>query len=200
VTESNALEYRPSTVTGESEQVEPNGALPVEMDDFRSLYRAHAGFVWRSLRRLGVHEDSIDDLTQEVFLIAFRDRSRFEQRSSFPTWLYGIAFNLSRHFARQAARFPSEPVTEALCETTAASPQDALARSEAVRTLYAVLDTLGPTRRAIFVMAELEQMTAVEIAELTGMKLNTVYTRLRAARREFEAALERIKREARSHR
>jgi RNA polymerase sigma-70 factor (ECF subfamily) len=136
-----------------------------------------------------------------VFLIAFRELSRFERRSSFTTWLYGIAYNLSRNFARKAARFPSEPVTEALCEPSAPSPQDVLARSEAVRTLYAVLDLLEPNRRAVFVMAELEQLTAAEIAEITGVPVNTVYTRLRLARREFETALERLKkREARSQR
>jgi RNA polymerase sigma-70 factor (ECF subfamily) len=175
------------------------GADAAGAEDFRTLYRMHAGFVWRSLRRLGVPEDSVDDLTQEVFLIAFRELSRFERRSRFTTWLYGIAYNLSRAFARKAARFPSEPFTDAVCETATPSPQDALARSEAVRTLYAVLDLLEPHRRAVFVMAELEQMPAAEIAELTGVPVNTVYTRLRLARREFEAALERLKqREARS--
>jgi RNA polymerase sigma-70 factor (ECF subfamily) len=182
---------------------EPGGSdvAPLDLDEFRDLYRRHADFVWRSLRRLGVHEDSIDDLTQEVFLIAFRELSRFEHRSRFTTWLYGIAYNLSRTFSRNAARFPSEPVTDALSEPSAPSPQDALARRQAVRTLYAVLDTIEPNRRAVFVMAELEQMTAPEIADITGAPLNTVYTRLRLARREFELALDRLKaRETRSQR
>lgn len=182
---------------------EPGGfeVAAEDLGDFRDLYRRHADFVWRSLRRLGVHENSLDDLTQEVFLIAFRELPHFEHRSRFTTWLYGIAYNLSRTFIRNAARFPSEPVTDALSEPSAPSPQDALARREAVTTLYAVLDALEPQRRAVFVMAELEQLTAPEIAEITGAPLNTVYTRLRLARREFEGALARFKaRETRSQR
>src|SRR5690242_10575918 len=90
-------------------------ARAARVEHFQSLYRMHADFVWRSLRRLGVPESSVDDLTQEVFLIAFRELPRFEQRSRLTTWLYAIAYNLSRTFLRQAARFPSEPVTDALC-------------------------------------------------------------------------------------
>lgn len=72
------------------------------------------------------------------------------------------------------------------------SPQERAARSETIRLVYSVLDRLSPEKRAVFVMAELEQFTAPEIAEATDTPLNTVYARLRAARREFEAALERV--------
>lgn len=189
VTDSNAVSV-PLLAAG----TDPPAASRADAaaDSFRHLYQAHAAFVWRSLRRLGVPLDSVDDLAQEVFLIAFRRRGLFENRSTYQSWLYGIAFNLSRRLARKARRFPSEPVSESLADLRGASPQEALVRNEAVQTLYAVLDTLNPERRAVFVMTELEQMSAPEIAKLTGAPLNTVYTRLRAARRDFEVGLKRI--------
>ncbi len=60
-----------------------------------------------------------------------------------------------------------------------------------MRRLHALLDTLGQEKREIFVLAELEQLSVVEIAELLEVNLNTAYARLRAARAEFEAALVR---------
>lgn len=157
-----------------------------------AVYAEHAGFVWRSLRRLGVDAASVDDATQEVFLIAFQRHAEFEGRSSYRTWLYGIAFHVAKRVARAQARSATEPFDESLVDTTGLSPQEALARTEAVRRLYAVLEQLDQDRRAVFVMTELEQMSAPEIAELTQAPLNTVYSRLRAARKDFEAALKRL--------
>jgi len=63
-------------------------------------------------------------------------------------------------------------------------------RAEEVRLLHRILDRLDDDKRAVFVLAELEQMTAPEIAEALSVNLNTVYSRLRAARAAFEDALQ----------
>jgi RNA polymerase sigma-70 factor (ECF subfamily) len=70
-------------------------------------------------------------------------------------------------------------------------PHERAAEREAVRQLHAILDELDDEKRAVFVLAELEQMTVPEIAEAVEANLNTVYSRLRAARREFEQAVAR---------
>ncbi len=134
----------------------------------------------------------MDDATQEVFLIAFQRHREFEGRSSYRTWLYGIAFHVAKRAARAKARSAEEPFDESWIDTTGLSPQEALARAQAVQRLYAVLQELEHDRRAVFVMTELEQMSAPEIAELMGTPLNTVYSRLRAARKDFDAALKRL--------
>ena len=72
-------------------------------------------------------------------------------------------------------------------------PLEQAERAQAARTLHALLDRLDDTKRAVFVMAELEQMTSPEIADAIGIPTNTVYSRLRAARREFDQAVERLK-------
>ena len=73
------------------------------------------------------------------------------------------------------------------------TPQDELVRAEAMEILYRLLDQLPAERRSVFVMAELEEMSASEIAEAARLPLNTVYSRLRLARRDFEAALKRLR-------
>jgi RNA polymerase sigma-70 factor (ECF subfamily) len=158
--------------------------------EFTVVYEAHFDFVWRSLRRLGVPHATLDDAVQEVFIVVHRRLAEFEHRSTLKTWLFGIAV----HVAQKAARDPRRQSLEDLPEppVQATSPQDEASRREAIRLLYAILDELDSEKRAVFVMCELEQMTAPEMAEALGVPLNTVYSRLRAARRQFDAALKRL--------
>jgi RNA polymerase sigma-70 factor (ECF subfamily) len=164
----------------------------VVLPNFDAIYQEYFDFVWRSLRRLGVPEAALDDASQEVFLVVYRRRGDFEGRSSVKTWLFGIAAHVARRQARTARRHPAEELPDpAPASPGARSPQDEAARREDVQLLYAILDDLDHDRRAVFVMAELDQLTAPEIAEALGVPLNTVYSRLRTARHEFEASLKR---------
>jgi RNA polymerase sigma-70 factor (ECF subfamily) len=169
----------------------PSGerVVPALVPTWEELYEQHFDFVWRSLRRLGVAPSLLDDAAQEVFIVAFRRSGEFEGRSTLKTWLFGIAWNVARHAARSSVR-REEPLPEHVV-SPAASQEERASRAEAVRTLYDVLDGLDAEKRAVFVMAELEEMTAPEIAEITAVPLNTVYSRLRAARADFDVALKR---------
>jgi RNA polymerase sigma-70 factor, ECF subfamily len=159
---------------------------------FAEVYEQHFDFVWRSLRRLGVDPSALDDAVQEVFLVVHRRLGEFEGRSSLKTWLFGISLRVAQRVARTQARHPTAELPEVTAVGSAEpTPQDQAARREAIALLHAILGDLDPDKRAIFVMVELEQLSAPEIAEELGIPLNTVYSRLRAARREFEASLKR---------
>jgi RNA polymerase sigma-70 factor (ECF subfamily) len=136
-----------------------------------------------------VPTSGLDDAAQEVFLVVFRRASNFEGRSTLKTWLFGIAYNVARHSSRSGFR-REEPLSDHVA-SAATNQEEAMSRAEAVRALYEVLDGLDAEKRAVFVMAELEEMTAPEISEVSGIPLNTVYSRLRAARTDFDAALRR---------
>lgn len=179
--------------TPRDESLHSMPAAPAE-DDWAAIYEQHFDMVWRALRRLGVPESALDDAAQEVFFIAFRRIAEFEGRSTLKTWLYGIALRVARrvHFGRAASK-ETEALSEELRDAHESGPQESAARAEAVRTLYEILTQLEPEKRAVFVLSELEQMTAPEIAVATETGLNTVYSRLRAARREFDAALSRFR-------
>ena len=172
---------------------EEREAAGLDVADWAAFYDQHFDFVWRSLRRLGVPEAGLDDAAQEVFVLAFRRRHAFEGRSSHKTWLFGIAFHRARELARGARRRPETELSEADLPASHASQEDALLKSEALRFAYRVLDELEPERRAVLVMTEVEEMTAPEIAEILRVPLNTVYSRIRLARRDFEAALKRCR-------
>ena len=163
------------------------------VNDWSVFYDEHFDFVWRSLRRLGVPEASLDDAAQEVFLVAFRRAKEFEGRSSVRTWLFGIAWNRARELLRGARRRPEEPLPDVLPAAPLADQEQTAIDREALRFAYRVLDELAPERRAVLVMVDVEEMTGVEIAEILGVPVNTVYSRIRLARRDFEAALKRCR-------
>ncbi|MBX3222488.1 MAG: sigma-70 family RNA polymerase sigma factor [Labilithrix sp.] len=167
----------------------PQALVSLELDD---VYREHFAFVWRSARRLGVRDASLDDVVQEVFVIVHRRLGEFEARSSLRTWLFGITLRVARDQRRSAARkSPECAVDPDTLRASAPGPLEAMEKVDAVRVLYAILDEMDDERREVFVMAELEQMTMPAIAGTLGVNVNTAYARLRAARQAFEAGVAR---------
>lgn len=167
-----------------------NAAFPHATLSFDVIYKEHARFVFRSLARLGVPETQLLDATQEVFLVVHRRLAEFESRSSVRTWLFGVVLRVASQARRQARRRASEPLPAELADPTG-SPHDDVERAQAARVLYRLLDELSPDQRAIFVLVELEQMTLPDAAEAVSANMHTAASRLKAARRKFEAALKR---------
>jgi RNA polymerase sigma-70 factor (ECF subfamily) len=163
-----------------------------EMLRFEDVYRDSFGFVWRSLRALGVDPAQIDDAVQDTFVVVHRRLSGFEGRSRVETWLFGIARRVASHYRRSATRRRTEPLGSAEPPATEAdTPFDLASRTEAGALVLAILDELDEDRRLIFVLVEIEQLTVPEATEILGLNVNTAYSRLRLARRDFEEALQR---------
>ncbi len=167
----------------------------------QEIYTQNADFVFRNLRRLGVHESAIDDAVQDVFLVVHRRLADFESRSLITTWLFGIVLRVAQTYRRSAtrrnARMSFAPSTEVERVPVAASegPMALFERREASLLLHRLLDELDDDKRAIFVCIELEQLTVPEAAESLGLNLNTAYGRLRAARATFNESVVRVKQE-----
>lgn len=167
---------------------------------FEAVYREHHDFVWRSLRGMGLSEASVDDATQEVFLVLHRRLGEFDpERGALRGWIYGVARMTARKYRRSHAQrmereVPSE-ATEAASEaprpSRGAAPEEAVARAEAAQLVQDFLESLDEDKREVFVLADIEGVTAPEIAEALGVNLNTVYSRLRLARKRFDAVLSR---------
>jgi RNA polymerase sigma-70 factor (ECF subfamily) len=165
-------------------------AIPVA-PTFDEVYNRHFDFVWRSLKRLGVPPAQLDDASQDTFVVVLRRLSDFRGASSLRTWLFGILMRVAKDYRRRAARKPVTSLdVEPPCPERHGPEAMAVAR-EASNLLHQLLETLDDHHRAVFVLTELEQMSAPEIAEALGTNVNTVYSRLRTARRDFETALAR---------
>jgi RNA polymerase sigma-70 factor, ECF subfamily len=177
-----------SPVSGASANLEAVEA-PVTFDE---AYKTCFAFVYRTVRRLGVREASVDDVVQEVFLVVHRRLDRYEPRVPFRGWVYGILSHVVRTHRRTIRRkeLPFEASEMEAAQTIAVAPASLeparlAEQHEALSLLLRLLDKMDEDKREVLVLSELEQMTVPEIADTIGANLNTVYSRLKAAKKGF---------------
>ena len=148
---------------------------------FETLFERYREPIWRFFRRRLTDAELAADLSQEVFVAVLRGSQRYEPRSSFRSYLFGIAFNQLAAARRQRS---STSTTEAwqLQSRTTPDPDDALW----VRQALAGLDD---GEREILMLREYDGMTYDDIAALTGVPLGTVRSRLFRAREALRQKL-----------
>jgi RNA polymerase sigma-70 factor (ECF subfamily) len=169
------------------------GLTQASAPTFDEVYAAHARFVWRVLRGMGVREAGIDDAVQDVFIVVHRRLPEFDGKSALSTWLFAIAYRVACDHRRKHKRLRVHDSLEdngaQLASGNALSPADSAEQAQRLRALSDALDALDDEKRALIVLAELEEQTVPQIAALTGTSINTVYTRLRRARLTLQALL-----------
>ncbi len=171
-------------------------AVALARPAFEVVYDENFDFVWRTARRLGVPEAAVDDAVQDTFLVLHRRFDEYDGRTPMRRWLLGIlgrvvADHRRRWRRKESACVPTPEESDRLLASSLPPPSAEMEQAEAVRLLDSLLAELDDDKREVLVLAQLEEMTVPEIAELLGANVNTIYARLRAARREFEAAYAR---------
>lgn len=153
------------------------------MRAFRTLYQEHYGFVWSTVRRMGVRPDAIDDAVQDAFLVVFRrwDDLPSERRRA---WLYGIARRVSSNARKVERRRVRKH--DALRHAHARRVE-VVGRLEAATALERFLGQLTADDRELFVLGAVEGMTGKELSTALGAPASTLYGRLQALRRQFRA-------------
>lgn len=155
---------------------------------WKALHDENFKFVWKVARRLGTPPEELDDVCQEVFLVAFRKLDQFEQ-GLFTTWLYRITANIvsGRHRRRRVLRaLKSVLVVGAGDRIQSRTPQQDVEARELEAQVALVLESMSPKKREVFALFELEGWSGEEIAERVGCTVATVWTRLYHARKDFE--------------
>jgi RNA polymerase sigma-70 factor (ECF subfamily) len=167
-------------------------ATPAAQARLRSLVAEHFDFIWRSLRRLGLDADGADDGAQKVFMVAARRLSAIEEGSE-RSFLFGTAMRVASESRRAVAR--RREVFELDAEAPDPTPRadELLDEQRARETLDEVLGAMPLDLRAVFVLFELEELTAPEIAVMLGLPVGTASSRLRRARDEFHAVAKRLR-------
>jgi RNA polymerase sigma-70 factor (ECF subfamily) len=138
---------------------------------------------------MGVAPEHVEDIVQDVFLVVSERLHEFEGRASLKTWIYAITFRVAAEARRRRHR-DARPKPVAWDQSAPGSADEHLGARELAGRLQLLLDGLDIEQRAVFVLIELEQMSGPETAQILGIKLNTVYSRLRLARRRIERELE----------
>jgi len=164
---------------------------------YRRIQRVVFGFVHD-------REDALD-VTQDVFVKAYRNLAGFQGQSSFYTWLYRIAMNACiDHRRRRASRGGASiqyedarrhdeddeaPVDMALRSSELDSPQRAALNRELGERLVQAIEDLGDKHRQVLLLREVDGLSYEEISEQAGCNLGTVMSRLFHARKKVQAAL-----------
>jgi RNA polymerase sigma-70 factor (ECF subfamily) len=166
-----------------------------ERAEFDAFYQQHVQLVGRWAARLAGPDLEIEDLVQEVFLIAHRRRDTFRGAAKISTWLFGITQNVVRHRRRKerVRRLLLGAVTDVGRVTALRpTPVEELERREATKTVYHLLDDLPDKYRDIFILFEIEGLSGAEIAALTGLNVTTLRVRLHRARTRFLTRLRTV--------
>lgn len=154
---------------------------------FTAIYRENFAFVWRVLRRLGVPTEALEDAVQDVFVVVHRRAAAYQSGVPIRSWLFGItrrvAADTRKRWQRNSGRNDLHADTELMGD-----PRDAAARAEASDFVARFLAELDEDKRIVFVLSDIEGMTAPEIGAALGVNINTIYARLRAARIRFQSA------------
>ena len=161
--------------------------------DFPGLYKREFSYVWRTLRRLGVLERDLADLTHDFFVVVFRHLHQYDPARPVKPWLFGIAFRVVADY-RKSARFKHE-ILEQPPDVADDGPaaDDHVATAQARALVTKVLDGLDFDRRAVFVMHELDGHPIPEVAGALAVPVATAYSRLRLAREDVAAAMKRLR-------
>lgn len=156
---------------------------------FETLYVRHRGPVYRYiLRQCGVAAQA-EELFQDIWMNLIKARSRYEPRARFTTWLYTLAHNrLVDHYRRQAAGVPisydddpDEPLIEQVADSEVRQPDNEFERRRQAQQLLGLLAQLPEAQREAFLLREEGGLSLEEIAQATGVNMETAKSRLRYA-------------------
>lgn len=167
-------------------------ALPGARLDFRAVFTEHYAFVVRTLTHFGVPASTLDDAAQEVFAIVHRRLADYDGESSVRSWLWGIARRIAATMQRGQVR-AQRRLEVVKAPEPAPIPDEELERRDLIEVVEACLQRLEEPLREVFVLTEIEEFSAPEIAQALGIKLNTVYSRLRTARERFARGIARAR-------
>lgn len=158
--------------------------------EFRAVFLEHYGFVARLLGHFGIADAAREDAAQEVFAVVHRRLQDYDGRTPIRGWLAGIARRVASTMQRAQTRAARRlEVVQPSAEPP--TPDAELEQRQRVALAEACLATLDDDQRDVLVLTEIEGFSAPEIADALGIKLNTVYSRLRVAREKFQRAASR---------
>ncbi|MFB3855607.1 MAG: RNA polymerase sigma factor [Vicinamibacterales bacterium] len=167
---------------------------------FKVLVDRHSRSVFRLAYRMTGNEQDAEDIVQETFLRAYRQLARFEERSSFCTWLYRIAANCATDVLRQRSRFPTAAIASAdagadLLEAVAdtrPSPDQAVFSSQVQEKVELALGGMTRAERAAFVLRHYEGRSIEEIGRILGLRTSATKHSVFRAVQKMRRALEPV--------
>jgi RNA polymerase sigma-70 factor, ECF subfamily len=189
-TSPSSLSVGEGTLDAASGELSSQGRGAAPKITFDTVYTAHFGFVWRAVRGLGVNAHSVDDVTQEVFLVVHRRLGTLEEPKALKSWLFGIARRVTKDHRRALGRRgKSVELDTERAPNSDTDPERHHSGKQSIAIVARYADSLDEERRALFFLALVEGMSVAEASEVLGSNTNTTYSRVRAMRKELSELL-----------
>ena len=174
-------------------------ALSGRTEAFGQLVLRYQDRLYHAALRIADTPDDAADVVQDAFLNAYQSLASFKGDAEFFTWLYRIAFNaaISQKRKRRAttsldAGRNGKPIAEPTDDSHGIVPGETMEQGEEEAKLHAAIRRLSVEHRAVLVMKDIDGMKYEEIAEVTGVPIGTVRSRLHRARLDLRAILETL--------
>lgn len=158
-----------------------------------TVFRAHGAFVANTLRRFGVSQSDVSDQLQEVFLVVHGLRSDYDPARPLRPWLFGITYRVAARYRQKKGRgIVADLELDDRAEDPTPLADVRMESKEAQALVLEALERIELSRRAVFIMVEIDGEPIPEIAAALQIPLNTAYSRLRLAREDFARAVRRL--------
>jgi RNA polymerase sigma-70 factor (ECF subfamily) len=163
---------------------------------WRELYDGEFERVYRLACRFGVPLAEVEDVAQQVFLVAYRRMTGGEAVQNVRAWLRGVTVKVvADHHRWRRVRRLKHWLVEAIYDDAgaepAASPAVQIEQARRIAEVGEVLRRLSPKLRSVLVLSDIEECSLAEVAEAVGAPINTVRSRRRLAREAFQREWER---------
>ena len=168
----------------------------MDLATFSAIYAREFRYVWMNVRRMGVPPRDVPDVTHDVLFAVFKNLWKYDAERPFRPWLFGVLIRVTSDHLRLARNH--REVLDQVPETVdpASLPDVTIELREQWRIVDEGLRRLDVRRRVILIMHDLDGHTAKDIAQVLGLSLNTVFSRLRSARLLLASAAIRATSEA----
>lgn len=161
--------------------------LQGDIESFRLLLEKYEKRVVRMVRNVTNDREFGEDIAQDVFLTAYVKLASFDPaRSSFSTWLFTIARNKSLNALKKKKAISIGKLPERI---DGSNPSDRMAEEELFDELDRQLEALGSRQRRAFILAEFEELSYEQIAQMEGVRVGTVKSRIHRAKKKLRSAL-----------
>nr|WP_294682728.1 sigma-70 family RNA polymerase sigma factor [uncultured Anaerotignum sp.] len=167
-----------------------------DLHAFEELILQHEKIVYNVALRMMNHSEDAKDISQEVFLKAYRNIKNFDERSQFSTWLYRITANTCIDEMRKRKGKQSFSLEEELENEEGSmrrqiadegeTPEESLLRQEQKSEILQALDSLSPEHKTAVILRDIKGLSYEEIAELLELSLGTVKSRISRGRSQLK--------------
>lgn len=162
--------------------------LEGDIESFRFILERYERPVVRMIRNITNSTDSFEDIAQDVFLTAYKKLASFDPaRSNFSTWLFTIARNKSLNALKKKKPLLMSELPE---KNNPHNPSDDVAEKEFFDQLDKALRAVPSRQRRAFILAEFENLSYEQIAQIEGARLGTIKSRINRAKKKLRTALE----------